>query len=691
MLTKTAEEILKQRYCIRDLEGELVETPEQVFERVANAIGDGNRAYHQMMKNLEFLPNTPTLMNAGRPNGQLSACFVLPIEDSMESIFGTLKNMALIHKTGGGTGFSFSNIRPAGSIVSTTQGKASGPLSFMQAFDAATETVKQGGKRRGANMGMLRIDHPDIKEFITIKQDPNKLNNFNLSVAVTDAFMNAVKEDTNYKLICPATKRVVREVSARYMWRLLVNCAWSTGEPGVIFIDTINRYNSHLYLGDFEATNPCGEQPLLPYESCNLGSINLSKMTNDYYSDVDWEKLTITVKNAVIFLNDVIEYNYYPLPEIKEATLKTKKIGLGIMGWADLLIKLKIRYGSTESLELAEKVMKHIKQIAYQAAANLGISNMSMTTIAPTGTISMIANCSSGIEPIFGFAFETHCMDDERFVSINEDLMNALKLYNLNTSAVLEHIEDTGRLEGLENVLPKVIMDTFVCAHDISPQEHVMMQAAFQKHTDAAVSKTINFRNDATKEEVEQAFLLAYELNCKGITVYRDGCREAQTLNMGIKKEEKSVATSALSTPRERAKSLEGFTTKIMTGCGNLYVTINYDSEGICEVLTNAGKTGGCQAQAESTARLVTAALRSNVDPHAIAKQLRGIKCPSAIRNKAAECTSCPDGIGKSLQIALNDTEDIKQSKIECPDCREKLIMAEGCMSCRFCGYSKCS
>ena len=714
MLSKSAQTILQRRYLQRDEDGKVIETIDELFKRVANAVAapEGTEAakysnlFYDLMVNLDFLPNSPTLMNAGVPGGQLSACFVLPIEDSMEGIFNTLRDSALIHKTGGGTGFSFSRIRAKNSVVKSTGGIASGPISFMKAYNAATETVKQGSKRRGANMGILRIDHPDIEEFIHCKKDKTELTNFNISVAVTDVFMKALKEEGSYDLIDPRSGKVVDTIPAKPIWDKIVAAAWESGEPGVFYIDRANASNPTPALSKFEATNPCGEQPLLPYESCNLGSINLLNMCTA--KGINYTKLDRTIELAVRFLDNVIDVNTYPLPEIEEATKLTRKIGLGVMGWADMLLRLNIPYNSVRALELAEKLMKYITDRARDCSRLLGkergsfpakdlsiwkdekfMRNAALTTIAPTGTISMIADVSSGIEPVFGYAFTKTVMDNDSFVYVNEILKERLLAKGLFTQSIVDSLLKSGRVTAL-NKVPEDIKEVFVCAYDIAAEHHILMQASFQKYTDNAISKTINFPNTATIDDVNDGYILAYNLGCKGVTVYRDGSRDSQVLNLGTG--DKKV------TPRDRATTTQGFTDKITTGCGNLYITVNYDKHGICEVFTNTGKAGGCPSQSEASARLTTLALRANVDHDSIIRQLAGIRCPAAVRNKNSQCLSCPDAIARSLKKAIGykvgtpkPIQQDDETTVPCPECGKPILNAEGCVMCPFCGFSKCN
>jgi len=572
-LTVNALEVLRKRYLLRDETGRTVETPAQAFRRVARAIAkvdkeyggnpkESEKAFYEMMVRTEFLPSSPTLFNAGTALGQLSACFVLPVEDSLESIFAAVKNMALIEKSGGGVGFDFSKLRPKGDMVKSTKGVASGPVSFMGVFDSATEVIKAGGKRRGAMMGVLRADHPDVIEFITAKQKPGVLSNFNISVAVTDHFMKKLEEDGEYSLINPRNKEKVRKLKVRDIWDLLGKSAWESGDPGVIFIDEVNRYNPIPEIGRIDSTNPCGEQPLLPYESCNLGSVNLSRMVEN--GKVNWEKLRETVRNAVHFLDDVIDANRFPLKKIEEMTRANRKIGLGVMGFADMLIKLGIPYDSEEALRLAEKVMKFVTEEARRKSVELGeergsfpnfdrsawkakysaVRNATITTIAPTGSISIIAGCSSGIEPLFAVSFMRKVLEGTRLFEINPLFEMTAKERGFYSAGLLEEIASTGSVQGIRGV-PEDVERVFVTALDIKPEWHVKMQAAFQKYTDNAVSKTVNLPHEATVEDVEKVFWLAYRLKCKGMTVYRYGSKPEQVLNIGEMKTEKKKFVAA--------------------------------------------------------------------------------------------------------------------------------------------------
>ena len=739
-LSKNAIRVLERRYLLKDENGNLMETPHEMFRRVADFVASADKLYdgeeiekirdefYEVMSSLKFIPNSPTLMNAGKELGQLSACFVLPVEDSMEGIFSSIKNAALIHKSGGGTGFSFSRLRAKGSTVRSTGGVASGPVSFMKVFNAATEAVKQGGTRRGANMGILRVDHPDIMEFIQCKSDTREITNFNISVGITEKFMRAVEKGEDYDLIDPHTRKSVKKLNAREVFKYIVSMAWSTGEPGIIFLDRINESNPVRKLGEIESTNPCGEQPLLPFESCNLGSINLAAMikkVGDNY-EIDYEKLGETVDIAVHFLDNVIDMNKYPLTEIDEMTKKTRKIGLGIMGFADLLFYLNVPYNSQKAVDLADKLMKYIDEkskkksmelaekrgtfpaydLSIYKDKNIKMRNATTTTIAPTGTISIIAGVSSGIEPLFAISFVRNVMDKDKLLEVHPYFKQIAKEGGFYSEELMKKIAEEGSLAHISEI-PEDVKKVFVTAHDISPFWHIKMQAAFQKHVDNAVSKTVNFKNDATEKDVEEVYNLAYKLGCKGVTIYRDGSRDNQVLTTG-----NSISSNNIK-PRMRPETTQGMTEKVRVGCGNLYITVNYDKNGICEVFTNVGRAGGCPSQSEATSRLVSIALRSGIDPKEIIEQLKGIRCHSTLRQKAMnnniKVLSCPDAIGKALERTLNacgktkgsDTDNIKESKEEkpsnenkkfiCPECGSKIAHESGCVICMNCGYSKCN
>jgi len=732
-LTETALHVLGKRYLKKDKQGQVIESPEEMFRRVARAIASAELIYdpkanarameveeefYRLMANLEFLPNSPTLMNAGRELGQLSACFVLPVGDSMESIFDAVKYTALIHKSGGGTGFSFSRLRPEKDRVGSTGGIASGPVSFMRVFDTATDVIKQGGTRRGANMAILRVDHPDIMNFITAKEDMTVLTNFNLSVAVTEQFMEALKAGTDYNLINPYTKETEAK-NAEEVFDKIVDMAWRTGDPGVVFIDRINDDNPTPHLGDIESTNPCGEQPLLPYESCNLASINLARMMRNTNgtAEIDDSRLAQTVRTAVRFLDNVIDVNRFPLSQIEEKTKLTRKIGLGIMGFADMLVMMGIPYDSDKALVVAEDVMATIQEEASKASKELAeergafpafkgsvydipdgslVRNATCTTIAPTGTLSMIAGCSSGIEPLFALSYTKTVLDGTPFIEVNPYFEETARKEGFYSEELMQKLADGAHLNDIDGV-PEETKRLFVTAHEISPEWHVKMQAAFQKSTHNAVSKTINFPQEATREDVARAYRLAYEEGLKGITIYRDRSRDAQVLTTGNK--EKKAEESVTRTPRRRAKVTTGVTERVNTGCGALYISVNSDEYGICEVFSNLGKAGGCaSAQLEAICRLISLALRSGVDVASVVKQLRGIRCPSIAWEQGKSILSCADAIASVLEkhISSDDKPKLEDYGLaknlagQCPECSNMLIYQEGCYICPACGYTKC-
>ncbi len=765
-LSENALKVLERRYLSKDEQGKIVETPEEMFRRVACAIARADESYgstpekiqelsdafYQSMTSLEFLPNSPCLMNAGKELGQLSACFTLPIDDSMESIFETLKVTSLIHKSGGGTGFSFSRLRPKNAVVRTTGGIASGPISFMKVYDAATEAVKQGGTRRGANMGILRVDHPDIMEFIRCKDSNKQITNFNISIAVTDEFMEKLKSGEDYDLIDPRTHKPLMKLNPKDVFDLIVKQAHKNGEPGIIFIDRINQHNPTPRLGKIESTNPCGEQPLLPYESCDLGSINLAVMWKSCGSrrEIDWERLKHTTQLAVHFLDNLIDVNKFPLPQIEKATKETRKIGLGVMGWASLLISLGVPYNSDEAVALAEKVMSFILDESTKKSLELGkvkgvfpafkgslydkkdgsmrLRNATLTTIAPTGTISIIAGpCSSGIEPLFAISYYRNVMDNDKLVEVEPLFEEVARERNFYSRQLMERIAENASIQDIEGI-PEDVKRIFVTSHDISPEWHVRMQAAFQKYVHNATSKTINFPHEAGIEDVRKSYLLAYELNCKGITIYRDKSREEQVLNTGksAKPQESSVVNASPAreiAPRPRPEVIIGTTTKVSTGCGNLYITINVDEEGKpFELFTQMGKAGGCAgSQLEAIGRLVSLGFRSGVEVKAIIEQLRNIRCPSPSWEKGQRIFSCADAIARVVERRLVNPQAMKAAALEsvsaamkhshedeavtsamdiitkhadivgvCPDCGGALRHEEGCVKCHACGFSKC-
>jgi ribonucleoside-diphosphate reductase alpha chain len=732
-LTNTARQVLEKRYLKKDKKGKVVETPEQMFRRVAHAVALAELTYNpkanikpveeeffKLMSGLEFLPNSPTLMNAGRELGQLSACFVLPVDDSMESIFDAVKYTALIHKSGGGTGFSFSRLRPQNDVVGSTGGVASGPVSFMRAFDTVTDVTKQGGTRRGANMGILNINHPDILKFIEAKQNSTALTNFNLSVALTADFMEAAKAGTEYDLVNPHTREVTGRLNAKDVFNKIVDMAWRTGDPGIVFIDRINEGNPTPQLGKIESTNPCGEQPLLPYESCNLASINLAKIVHRSGNKVavDYPKLAATVKTGVRFLDNVIDVNVFPLKQIEEMTKKTRKIGLGIMGFADMLVMLSIPYDSEEALKVAGDLMKFINDEATKASVELGkergvfpafkgsiydvpngprLRNATRSTIAPTGTLSMIAGCSSGIEPLFALCYTKTVLDGTPFVECNPYFEEAARNGGFYSEALMKKLAEGAHLSDIKEVPVKTKM-VFVTAHEITPEWHVKMQASFQRSTDNAVSKTINFPQSATREDVARAYMLAYEEGLKGITIYRDRSRDTQVLTTG-RKQEKAEEEPAKRAPRKRPDETKGTITKVNTGCGSLYITVAYDDRGICEVFSTLGKSGACAAaQLEAICRLISLSLRSGVDVAQVVKQLRGIRCPSVSWEGGKSILSCADAIASVLEKhidggqkpKLEDYGLAKNMAGQCPECSNMLVYQEGCYHCPACGYTKC-
>ena len=732
-LSENAIRVLKKRYLKIDEHGNVIETPEDMFIRVARHVAMAEEKYganpemvkkiemifYRMMTELKFLPKSPTLMNAGRELGQLAACFVLPVEDSMEGIFDALKSAALIHKSGGGTGFSFSRLRPKNSRVGSTGGIASGPVSFMKIFNTATEQVKQGGTRRGANMAILRVDHPDIMEFIYSKKQTNELNNFNISVAVTEKFMKAVEEGSTYELIDPRTGKKTGELDARKVYQALIEQAWETGDPGVVFIDRLNEDNPTPELGEIESTNPCGEQPLLPFEACNLGSINLAKFVvrgEDGKARIDYNSLKETVWYAVRFLDNVIDVSRYPLPKIEEMVNGNRKIGLGVMGFADVLFQLMIPYDSEEALNLAEELMSFIQKESHEASKSLAkergvfpnfeksiykdrqdcrYRNATVTTIAPTGTLSIIAGCSSGIEPVFALCFVRNVMDNERLLEVNPYFEKVAKERGFYSKELMQRIAEKGSIQHIGEI-PEDIKRVFVTAHDIAPEWHVKMQAAFQKYTDNAVSKTVNLPRDATWEDVRKVYDLAYRLRLKGITIYRDGSKKNQVLTLAKEKEEKKGVWV-----KERPETLTGFTTKVTTGMGNLYITVTeYDGKPF-EVFAIIGKSGrSTTAKTEAIGRLISLCLRAGVNLEEIVDQLKGIGGEHPVFQKDGLVLSIPDAIARVLEKRYLKNKNKKERKKErhenslnggrCPECGEKITFEEGCMKCYSCGFSSC-
>lgn len=736
--------VLQRRYLAKDETGKVAETPDEMFRRVAKTVASAEKifnpklgdkdltkveeAFHHLMASLDFLPNSPTLMNAGRELGQLSACFVLPVEDSMDGIFDALKYTALIHKSGGGTGFSFSRLRPKDSMVRSTAGTASGPVSFMSVFNAATETVKQGGTRRGANMAILRVDHPDVEAFIDCKKGEHALNNFNISVAVTDQFMDAVKNRSKFELRDPRTGKVVKEVVAKQLFDKIAENAWRNGEPGIVFLDQVNRSNPTPKLGQIESTNPCGEQPLLPFESCNLGSINLDNMIQD--GEIDWDRLEKIVKLCVRFLDNVIEVNKYPLEQIRGVTLANRKIGLGVMGFSDLLFQLDIPYNSAEGIKLGEQIMAFIQRVSHAASEELAawrgpfpnfkhsiyenpIRNSTVTTVAPTGTLSMIADCSGGIEPAFSLVYVKRVMDGQNLLYVNRHFEKALHKAGLYNEELIEKIGECKSLEEVVEV-PDQLRRVFVTSHEIAPEWHVRMQAAFQKHTDNAVSKTINFHHNATVADVKQAYMLAYDLGCKGLTVYRDGSRAEQVMHRGkqVGKGAGIEETRPVLRPRKRPAVTHGMTERVNTGDGAIYITINEDEYGLCEVFTSIGKAGGnLAAQSEAISRLISLCLRSGLDPRDVIKHLKGISGPNPVWENGTLITSAPDAIAKAMERYIQRREANANGALpqkvptnpvikkdtglveipdQCPDCGGPIAHEDGCLVCHSCGWTKC-
>ena len=772
-LTENARVVLNRRYLSKDRDGNILEDPDGMFRRVARNLSQADLNYsfatererqatedkfYDVMRSLEFMPNSPTLMNAGRELQQLSACFVLPVDDSLESIFTRVRQTALIHKSGGGTGFSFSRLRPEGDVVGSTGGVASGPVSFINAFDAATDVVKQGGTRRGANMGILNVDHPDILRFIHSKEDGEHLINFNISVAVTEEFMRQVERGEDYDLINPRTNQVTGSLNAREVFERLTQMAWKTGDPGIVFLDRINRDNPNPQLGYIESTNPCGEQPLLPFESCNLGSLNVARMVHYTGDDLamDWGRLAQAVRTGVHLLDNVIDMNNYPIEEIEEMSKKTRRIGMGIMGFSDLLVQLGIRYDSEEALDLGAEVMRRIQEETYKASMELAekrgtfpawegsiynrpgdvrrMRNSAPVTIAPTGTISIISGASSGIEPLFALSYVRNVMDNTRLVEGNPYFEAVARHEGFYSTELMEQLAQTGSLHDLD--VPQWVKEVFRTSHDITPEWHVRMQAAFQRYTDNSVSKTINFPNEATVEDVAQAYKLAYETGCKGITVYRDGSKAGQVLSTGdtgraaADSSSEDGDASAMAIPRrrvpqERPRQIHGVTERVRTGHGNMYITINFDeqNEGSpFEVFSTLGKAGGCDsAQLEAISRLVSLALRSGVSAQEVVGQLRGITCCPAW-DQGTLVRSGPDAVALVLERHIAGNTDAPEAAEaesvqlqftaepvtpngngtgtgngngvyparKCPDCNTPVIFQEGCLMCISCGWNKC-
>ena len=729
-LNPNAELVLRKRYQRKGLDGTPIESPKEMFWRVAASIasmeknypaspwkpGDLAHSFYSMMTEYDFLPNSPTLMNAGTELGQLAACFVLPVGDSMDEIFDAVKNAALIHKSGGGTGFSFTRLRPKDSRVGSTGGVASGPISFLKIFNTATEQVKQGGTRRGANMGILRVDHPDILEFIRAKEREGDLNNFNLSVALTEKFMQAVENDEEYPLIAPHSQEVIEHLKAREVFELLVRKAWESGDPGIIFIDRINRDNPNPDQGEIESTNPCGEQPLLPYEACNLGSINLARFVirKDGQHEIDWERLREIIHLSVRFLDNVIDASEYPLERITQTVNNNRKIGLGVMGWADLLYQMELPYDSRRAILLAEKLMDFIQKESRSASKELATErgpfpsyetsvykeqnlgpyrHATTTTIAPTGTLSIIAGCSSGVEPLFALCFVRQVMDGEKLTEANSFFVNALHDQGCYSEKLMAEVIEKGSVRNMD-FLPEELRSVFVTSMDIEPQWHLKMQAAFQKYTDNAVSKTVNLPNSATQEDIYKIYWMAYEEGCKGVTVYRDGCKSVQVLCTGDGNKDAQKADECR--PMDRPDIVYGFTQKVRTGLGDLYLTVNEVNGKPFEVFTTIGRSGrSITAKAEAIGRLVSLALRSGVHVREIVKQLKGIGGEHPVFQKKGMLLSIPDAVSwvlenKYLQGTTPKNSYKSLSKTECPECATELVFQEGCFVCPSCGFTKC-
>lgn len=753
--TEQSLKVLEERYLMKDENLKPIETPEDMLWRVAWEIASAEarwgskrkdventaKEFYTLMASREFLPNSPTLMNAGTGNGlQYSACFVLPVEDSMEGIFDALKYQALIHKTGGGTGFSFTRLRESGSIVRTSSGIASGPVSFMKIFDAATNEVKQGGKRRGANMGILRVDHPDVLNFIHCKENGG-ITNFNISVALTDKFIDAYYKDEEYELVSPKTKKVVGTLPARKVFDEIAELAWKTGDPGLIFIDRINKGTANPIpaLGPIESTNPCGEQPLYPFDVCNLGSIFLTYFVKDEEGrkDVDWEKLKIVTHQAVRFLDNVIEVNPFPLSQIRKIAFNIRRIGLGVGGWSDLLVELGIPYDSEEAMNLAEKVMKFIQDEAVLESRELAKSrgpfflwpvsiyrnevprrHSTVTTIAPTGTISIIAGASSGIEPMFAIAYQ-HIVHDEhldrKLSFINPEFEKVARKRGFWSEDLMDKVAEKGVIRDILEI-PEDVRRVFGTAHEIDIDWHIKTQAAFQKYTENAVSKTINLRHNATIDDVKKAYIEALESGCKGITIFRDGSKGEQVLNLGLNKKEdiKEVEAAATQVILDRPMKVEGATYRIVTPLGSAFITVNQDALGNpFEVFITIGKAGSeVAAMAEALGRMISTTLRfGNHKPpieraREIVDQLKGIGGGRSVGFGPNKVRSLPDAVAKaiSMHFGFNNvaheesigpveaaTEDLKVVGDICPACGSPaLVYQEGCAKCHACGHSEC-
>lgn len=749
---KIQNKLLQQRYLLKDKNGKVVENKYQMFRRVANAVVQAEKSYkcppetvkaigqdfYDIMSKGLFLPNSPTLMNAGRKNAMLSACFVLPVQDSIEDIFGAVKATALIQRAGGGTGFAFDALRPTGDTVASSGGKTSGPISFWKVFAETTNAIQQGAHRRGANMAMMSVQHPDILKFINAKNDLEKFSNFNISVKITDEFMEELLDypDVQHRVINPRTEKSYRLpknididsytindliptgktdipcYTTCEIWDMIIKNAHATGEPGICFIDRVNENNPTPNMGQIEATNPCGEQPLLDFESCNLGSIDISQFVLPSSDDINWQLLNSTIHTAVRFLDDIIDVNHYPILDIQSVTRSNRKIGLGIMGFADALILLGIRYNSDEAVNFAIILSEFIQKTAHQASEKLAwekgrfinfngsiwdkdnarpMRNASCTTIAPTGSISILAGCSSGIEPVFKFAYQRTALDGQKFIELHPLIEKIGADQGWLTEVVTKELFEGTNPADIHGI-PEELASLMVNAHQVSPQCHVKIQAAFQAHIDNAVSKTVNLPTDAKPEDVDEIYKLAYKLGCKGITVYRDQSRDQQVFNSLKNKSD----NSEIQPLKPRVQKTTGQTTKYRMGCGTLFVTVNKDENGLCEVFANLGKAGGCPSQSEATCRAVSAALRSGVRPEVLIEQLKGIRCLSTIAgrktNKDIDVLSCPDAIAIAIQEAMGHSDEYKEtpSQYKCPDCSYLLRKETGCNVCDNCGFSKC-
>ena len=721
-LTPSAMTVLERRY----LRGQ---SPEmrflQMCEYIAGAEKPKLRSYwteqfYAMVSALDFLPNSPALMNAGRELGQLSACFVIPVEDHMEDIFEAIKSMAIVQKSGGGTGFSFSRLRPQGSPVNTTAGVASGPVSFMRVFNAATEEIKQGGTRRGANMAVLRVDHPDIMNFIRCKSKEGDLSNFNISVGLTEEFMLAFTANNSYWLRHGNER--IREISAKEVMNEIVHHSWLNGEPGVIFLDTMNRFNPTPAIGEIESTNPCGEQPLLPWESCNLGSLNLSHMVHN--GEVDYDRLAHVTATATRFLDNVIDMNRYPLPQIELITKANRKIGLGVMGFSDVLAHLMIPYDSDAGVSAGDGISNFVQTVAWETSCKLAeekgsfpnidfsvyrgkkVRNATRTTIAPTGSIAMIAGAEYGIEPKMALAYTKTVMDNDTFITLDRYFERALEKYELGAATidrVLQQVLKTGSCQNIAEV-PKEVKDVFKTGPEIHHMWHVRMQAAFQRNCDNAVSKTINFSKEATKESIQHSILSAYRMGCKGLTVYRQGSREQEVIVAGAAN---PPVEQSIVYPIERPKRLSGITDLVPTGCGKLGITVNMKNGDPIETLVVTGGEGGCHAMAEGMGKVISAALRYGTPREYLVNKLMSVSCSNFIKRKADKPDmigkSCPDVIGRTLRDCLEDSTLLAGSctigeKSEaivsgprCKVCGAAMAFVEGCITCVNCGEGRCS